>query len=142
MPEQGNQDDQREDAAMKSDGNDLRPAKVFVFRPNVLHLHRLAGKVRRRELRGEECLFDPRAKATEIGAPGDRQAAVYRPFRNRARAKEIFEIVKNARAKRSLGKGRVGATPHRDRAFRQELLEIRPKIIGNEQSRSAKLGNR
>src|SRR5580693_10449455 len=106
MPEQGNQDDQREDAAMNSEGNNLRPAKVFVFGPNVLHLDRLAGKVRRRELRGKESLFDPRAKPTEIGAPGDRQAAVYRSFRNRPRAKEIFEIVKNASAKRSLGKGR------------------------------------
>src|SRR5580658_757362 len=142
MPEQGNQNHQRENAAMNREGNHLGPAEVFVLRPNVLHPHGLAGKVRWRKLRREEKLPDASAKSAEIRSPGYRQAAVHRSFRNRTRAEKILKIVENARAKYRLHERRARAVRHFHGTLRQKLLKVRPKIVGNQELRSAKSGDR
>src|SRR5580693_5553140 len=120
---------------MNGKRNDLRPAKVFVFGPDVLHFHRLAGEVRGRKLRRKENLFEARAKPAKIRTPRNREAAVHRPFGHGTRTEEVFEIVEYARAESRFHKRRVGALTHLNGTLGQKLLQVRPEIVRNQQSR-------
>src|SRR5271163_1438843 len=83
---------QRHDASVQADGENLGPAEVFVLGPDVLNLDGPTGYLQRRQLGGSKKLFEPVTKATKIRTPGDRQAAVDWALRDRARVEELFEV--------------------------------------------------
>src|SRR5712692_2288651 len=102
-------DQQGDETRVQRDRNRLRPAEVLVLRPDISHLDRLAGYPNRWQFCRKEKLLDAVAEAPEPRAPPYSKPAVDWPFRNRARA--------------------------------QKLLQVVPKIVGNEVSRRAKSGN-
>src|ERR1700730_6189246 len=117
---------------MQPHGNDLGPAEVFVLGPDFLNLDRLAGDLQRGQLRRRESFLDAVEEAAKVRAPINRQPAVERSFRGRARAKKFLEVVADSAAKRIARKGRIGTLYNLYGSFGQKLLEVRPKIIGYE----------
>src|ERR1700741_3627602 len=128
-----NRNDQESDhRQMQANGDPLAPAEVLILRPDVLHFHRLYGEGQRNLLRWREKLFDARAEAAKIRSPGYRQFAIHRSFDGRAGAEKIPQVIADAGTERCLSEGRILALALLDGALCEELLQVGPKIIGDE----------
>src|SRR2546423_1859873 len=128
-----NRNDQQSDHRhVQANGDHLAPAEVFILGPDVLYPHRLYGEGQGRLLRWREEFLDAGAEAAKIRSPGYRQFAVYRSFECGTRAEEILQVIADAGTEGGLSERRVLALAHLDGALHEELLQIGPKIIGDE----------
>src|SRR5258708_2191237 len=126
-------DEQQQDHATvqtKCDG--LAPAEVFILRPDILHLHRLYGEGQGRLLRWREKFLEAGAEAAQNRSPGYCQSAVHRSLRCRAGAEKILQVIADAGTEGCLCERRILALADLDGALRQELLQVGPKIVGDE----------
>ena len=86
-------DDEADDQNVQTNGNDLSPAEVFVFTPDVLDADGLYLKRQRWLFGGGEEFLDARAKAAEAFDPTGGEPAVRGAFGNGPAAEEVAEVV-------------------------------------------------
>src|SRR5256885_12788509 len=110
----------------------LTPAEVFILGPDVLPVDRLDGEGQGCLLRRGEKFLDAGAEAAKIRSPRYRQFAIHRSLGGRAGAEKVLQVIADAGTKGCLREGRILALAHSDRALREELPQVGPKIIGDE----------
>src|SRR5260370_25604816 len=112
----------------------LARTKVFILRPDVFHFYRSYSRWQGRLLWRREEIPESAAESPEIRPPGYRQPAIHRSFRSQAGFEKFREIAAEARSKRCLSERRVPALAHFNRSLAKKLPQVRPKIIGDENS--------
>src|SRR6266403_608185 len=122
VPEKRNKNDQCEDRCVKTHGNDLRPAEVFVLRPNLFHPYRLARHLQWWKLGWCERFLDPVEETSKVRAPIHCQLAVERSFGHRAGAQKLFQVLANSAAKRIARERRTRTLHNFHWALGQKLL--------------------
>src|SRR5207244_1741977 len=110
------------DGRVKANRNDLCRAEVFILRPNLFDLDRLAGHLQRGQLGRCENFLDSIKEAAEVRAPIDCQPAVERALGHRARTQEFLKILTDSAAKTIACEWRVRTFHHFDRTFSKELF--------------------
>ncbi len=129
MPEERHENHEGKNPRVQAHGNHLCPAEVFILRPNLFHLHRLAGHLQRRKLRWRETLLDAVEEAAKARTPVHRQPAVDGALGHWARTQKFLQIVADTAAKGIAREWCVRTLDNLYRALGQKLLQIRPKII-------------
>src|SRR5260370_20359657 len=120
---------QRDDRDMQPNRDHVARVEVLVFRPYIFYLYRFYSRRQWSLFRRREEIPDSVAESAEIRAPGYRQPAVHPPFVRWARAQKLRQIACHSGAKACLREGRIRALAHLDGTLEEELLQVRPKII-------------
>src|ERR1700721_4432480 len=124
---------------MKSEGNRLGPAKIFILGPDLFYLDGLNPRGHHRP-GGREKFLQLLSEAAEVAAPVDFQTFIDGTLANFGSGKKEFQIFAEAGTEGVPGERNVGALDDLDRAFEEELLELGPEFMGHRGRGGAETG--